>query len=964
MAHQLDPNHPTMTVVAEIGGSKVKHINELCPDIDVVGINSYGGGPSVGDRYKAVGGVKPYAITEFGPAGTWESGKNAWGVVPELTSTAKASAYRATYEKTVLANPLSLGSYAFTWGNKQEATATWFGLLLPDGSRLGAVDTLSELWSGKKPANLCPAINALKVNGPDSVTPGAPVKVTLDATDPEHDPLAVKWVLQLDPAIDNTGGATQATPPTFPEAITKSDTKSATLQMPKIGGPYRLYAFVHDDHGGAAVANLPLNVTGGEAAPPSAARKAALPLTVYGETGGDAPYTPAGYMGNAAAIKMDEGSTVMPHSGKTCLQVNYTANDNWGGVVLWENNERFCHREDSTAANSCPIAGVATPALCVAGTINNPPYLADCRWETQNVQVHDNELHIDKNALNCLNTQCGQMGLFSNFGNNPGWSPYLGTVTQEAITFTDNNHFSANHYFGDWHYDAYTPGRVLDLSEWQAAPYLQDRDSTLIAGVSNYLDADTSTVEGSTGQWVKWFSDNITRSTAEAHGGTHSLKVDITAPYGWGVTLKNHPGFSTNPGAKELSFWAKAGVGSNLGVTMTVDWRGASGASLKTDVLELPSLTSTWQQAKVVVSVPAGTARLNVNLTGSSGNAGDSLFIDDVVVADTAVSPPPPPVNTAGNYLDAETSTIEGTVGQWVKWFSDNVSRSTAEAHNGTSSLRIDVTAPYGWGVTLKNYPGFVATPGNKALSFWAKAGSGAGLGATMSVQWRTASGATIRTDTVELPSLTTAWQQATAIVNAPAGTARVSVDFSNSSGVAGNSLFIDDVVIVDSTVAPPPPPVNFPGNLIDTDTATIEGSALGQWVKWFSDNVSQSATEAHSGTHSMAVDITAQYGWGVTLKNNPGFAAAPGAKTLSFWAKAGSGSNLGATMVVQWRTSTGSVIRTDTLENSGLTSAWKQATASVTAPAGTAWVSVDFSNPSGGPGDRLVLDDIIVSAP
>ena len=335
MAHQLDPNHPTMTVVAEIGGDKVRQINEHCPDIDVVGINSYGGGPSVGDRYKAAGGVKPYVITEFGPPGTWESGKNAWGVVPELSSTDKAKAYRATYEKAVLANPLSLGSYAFTWGHKQEATATWYGLLLPDGSRLGAVDTLSELWSGKKPADLCPDINALKADGPDQVAPGGTVRATLDASDPEHDPLAVKWVLQLDPATYSVGGATEVVPPTFPDAITQSDGRSATIRMPKIGGAYRLYAYVHDDHGGAAVANLPLKVTGGEAAPPPAARKAALPLTVYGETGGDAPFVPAGYMGNAGAIKMDEASTVNPHSGKTCLKVDYSATDNWGGVV-WQ----------------------------------------------------------------------------------------------------------------------------------------------------------------------------------------------------------------------------------------------------------------------------------------------------------------------------------------------------------------------------------------------------------------------------------------------------------------------------------------------------------------------------------------------------------------------------------------------------------------------------------------------------
>src|SRR5260370_912535 len=39
LAKKLDPNHPTMTVVAEVGGDRVKNLHRLCPDIDIVGIN-------------------------------------------------------------------------------------------------------------------------------------------------------------------------------------------------------------------------------------------------------------------------------------------------------------------------------------------------------------------------------------------------------------------------------------------------------------------------------------------------------------------------------------------------------------------------------------------------------------------------------------------------------------------------------------------------------------------------------------------------------------------------------------------------------------------------------------------------------------------------------------------------------------------------------------------------------------
>jgi hypothetical protein len=334
MAHQLDPNHPTMTVVAEIGGSKIKHIHALCPDIDIVGINTYAGGSSIASRYQAAGGVKPYILTEYGPPGVWELKANSWGAVPEPSSTEKAKLYQGTYEKSIAAQPLCLGSYAFTWGNKQEATATWFGLLLPDGSRLGATDALTQLWTGKPPLNLCPEIRSLQTTGPDEVPPGAKLQATLTALSPQKSPLTVQWVLQADAATYHTGGGAEGALPTYPEAIMSSTPTAATIQMPIHKGGYRLFATVRDTHGGAAVANVPLYVQ--RDTPPTPAQKAALPLVLYGPGAKlPLPFAPTGYMGNLGAIQMDPVSTDHPRIGKTCLHVTYSANDNWGGVV-WQ----------------------------------------------------------------------------------------------------------------------------------------------------------------------------------------------------------------------------------------------------------------------------------------------------------------------------------------------------------------------------------------------------------------------------------------------------------------------------------------------------------------------------------------------------------------------------------------------------------------------------------------------------
>ena len=263
-AKEIDPKHPTMTVIAEIGedGKKVVAIHKFCPSIDVIGINSYGGGPSVAKRYRKAGGTKPYLITEFGPTGFWEGGKTAWGAPLEPNSTAKADSYRKTWEQSVLAErgKLALGGYAFLWGHKQEVTPTWFGMLLEDGSRTEAVDVMRELWTGKLPPDRCPKITSLKLGGEDQVKGGAVVTASLDANDAESDPLKVRWELREEPTEPTAGGDAQKTPPTHPRAIERSDDRSATVRLPAKPGGYRIFAFVHDNHGGAAVANIPILV--------------------------------------------------------------------------------------------------------------------------------------------------------------------------------------------------------------------------------------------------------------------------------------------------------------------------------------------------------------------------------------------------------------------------------------------------------------------------------------------------------------------------------------------------------------------------------------------------------------------------------------------------------------------------------------------------------------------------------
>ena len=334
MVKASDPGHPVMTVVAEIGGQKVPNLHKLCPHIDIVGINSYAGAASLGKRYRELGGSKPYILTEFGPPGIWEIGKDEIGAYPELTSTEKGEAYRRSYAGAVSGNPdFCLGSYAFLWGGKQEVTATWFSMLLPDGTQLAAAQTMGELWSGKKSANACPRIESLAIPGSRVGKPGEVLIATLSAGDPEGDALDVTWVLQQDPAQYGTGGDAEAVPPTFPEAIVESSPISAKVKLPAGGGFYRLFAYVRDGKGGGAVANVPLKVDAPVDVPSGA--PAELPLVVFDEADTPQRYIPAGWMGDTKSIRVEPAHRDNPKQGEICMRCDFTSGEGWGGVV-WQ----------------------------------------------------------------------------------------------------------------------------------------------------------------------------------------------------------------------------------------------------------------------------------------------------------------------------------------------------------------------------------------------------------------------------------------------------------------------------------------------------------------------------------------------------------------------------------------------------------------------------------------------------
>lgn len=184
-----------------------------------------------------------------------------------------------------------------------------------------------------------------------------------------------------------------------------------------------------------------------------------------------------------AAIYISEagGDSRLPYGLVGSATIDISGNliqNNYNGVALWENADRFCGSPANTSSGYCTLVNPkATTTTCSASNISKAPYYSDCRWKTQNVKVHDNSFKMDRSAFkNCSASMCGRNAIFSNWGSYPSWSPYKGDVIQKAISQSQGNVFSNNTYTGGWNFTSPDTGHLLNPSAWRAAN--QDIGST------------------------------------------------------------------------------------------------------------------------------------------------------------------------------------------------------------------------------------------------------------------------------------------------------------------------------------------------------------------------------------------------------------------------------------------------------------------------------------------------------
>jgi hypothetical protein len=258
LVHEIDPAHLTFTAIAGMNKAKAAGINAHSPHLDFVGINTYGAVFGLRKQLGELGWKRPWMLTEWGPRGFWENPKTSFGAPLEQTSSEKAEMMRKAYQNVIASGDGCLGSYVFLWGWKFEATATWFGIFTHEGETTAAADTLQEMWSGTPSANRAPAIGKLLGVPQSPLAPGGNFDASVQATDPDGDPLVWHWAVL--PELKGHNASRLPMPEPMSGAIASASGDQASVTAPNKSGIYRLHVWIKDSKGHAATANTPFKV--------------------------------------------------------------------------------------------------------------------------------------------------------------------------------------------------------------------------------------------------------------------------------------------------------------------------------------------------------------------------------------------------------------------------------------------------------------------------------------------------------------------------------------------------------------------------------------------------------------------------------------------------------------------------------------------------------------------------------
>ncbi|WP_332367807.1 glycoside hydrolase family 2 TIM barrel-domain containing protein [Spirosoma telluris] len=264
LVHELDPDHPVATVISPDSERAIWLVQERCPSIDVLALNSYALTEKLPQFLKKGGWEKPYLISEYGAQAYWETPVTPWKAPIEPTSQQKYDYVKKFYRQYIGSQPPNcLGSYLFYWGFKQEETHTWFNVFDDQGRATSLVDAMQQLWSGKQPQLKVPEIQTLLIDGKaspyQSYTVSSGVhQAQLLTNASKGDTLTYYWEIKRRAQFSADYAGTPM--PSLKGLIPIPNRLSISFKLPTKPGAYRLFAYAYDRHRHVSSANFAFEV--------------------------------------------------------------------------------------------------------------------------------------------------------------------------------------------------------------------------------------------------------------------------------------------------------------------------------------------------------------------------------------------------------------------------------------------------------------------------------------------------------------------------------------------------------------------------------------------------------------------------------------------------------------------------------------------------------------------------------
>jgi hypothetical protein len=266
----IDKRHLVSTVITH-SAAALDSVAKYVPDIDYIGINSYGAIVRLDDMVRQSAYRGPYMVTEWGPSGFWEMPSTEWRAPIEQTSEEKRVVYQDRYNKHILASDRCLGSFVFLWGQKEERTPTWFSMFAENsveglplkGEKTPMVEAMQRVWTGSEPSQTAPVLSSFTLNGKRAadnihIAPGVTFKGEVTAVDREEKKLTYVWEILKEATQLGSGGSYEPRPERAGKVVsTDTGAFSTSVDAP---GNYRLFVYVLDNTGFVATANIPFMI--------------------------------------------------------------------------------------------------------------------------------------------------------------------------------------------------------------------------------------------------------------------------------------------------------------------------------------------------------------------------------------------------------------------------------------------------------------------------------------------------------------------------------------------------------------------------------------------------------------------------------------------------------------------------------------------------------------------------------